>query len=223
MTTWVTDPTGGRDRGPRALVRAGIEVLVHPTRFFRTGVAPGDQAPGLVFAIAVTAIAAGTHLATRPAYATGVGDSELGSLVLVFLLYVVLVGPVVLHLVAALQTVALVALVPDRGGVSETVQILSYASAPCVLAGLPVPGVRVLVVLWGAVLLVVGTMIVHDAHPVRAVAVSVIPGLLVFGYGFGGVPAAVEVAGTLFSTTPPAPAPNAITTTVILGHHPVTL
>ena len=50
MTTWVENPTGGRDRGPRNLVRAWIEVLVRPQQFFRNGVAPGDQAPGLVFA-----------------------------------------------------------------------------------------------------------------------------------------------------------------------------
>jgi hypothetical protein len=199
MTTWVSDRSGGRDRGPRALIRAWVEIVLRPTRFFRTGVAPGDQAPGLVFAVAVTACAAGTHLATRPAYATVVGDSDVPSLILVFILYVVLVGPVVLHLVAALQTVGLVALVPERGGVSETVQVIAYASAPCVLAGLPVPALRLLVAVWGATLLVIGTVIVHEATPIRALAVTVIPGTLVFGYGFGGVAAAVAVADTLSS------------------------
>lgn len=186
MTTWVEDPSGGRARGPRAVLRAGLEVLVRPRRFFRTGVAPGDQAPGLVFGMTVTAVAAGTHLATRPAYATGVGGSPTLSLLLVFALYVVLVGPVALHLVAALQTVALVALVEDRGGVSETVQVLAYAAAPCALAGVPLPAVRVVVTAWGAGLLVLGTVTVHRASPVRAVTVCALPAVLVFGYGFGG-------------------------------------
>lgn len=214
MTTWVSDPTGGRDRGPRALLRAWIEVILHPTRFFQTGVAPGDQAPGLFFAIAVTAVAAGTHLMTRPEYATLVGDSEMTSLLLVFIVYVVLVGPVVLHLVAAIQTVALVALVPERGGISETVQIIAYASAPCALAGLPVPGLRLLVAVWGAALLVIGTVVVHDADPVRAVVVTVIPGLLVFGYGFGGVQAAAEITATLSLSDSSIPASNTMTTAV---------
>lgn len=168
--------------------------------------------------MAVTGIAAGTHLATRPPYATVVGDSEIGSLVLVFIIYVVLVGPVVLHLVAALQTVALVAIVPDRGGVSESVQVIAYASAPCVLAGLPVPGLRLLVAMWGAALLVIGTVIVHDAHPVRAVGVSLIPGLLVFGYGFGGVAASVEVADTLSSIAPMIAGLTLMTSPLGAGH-----
>ncbi len=53
MTQWVENPTGGRDRGPTALVRAWVEILRRPRRVFRTGVAPGDQAPGLVFAATV--------------------------------------------------------------------------------------------------------------------------------------------------------------------------
>lgn len=202
MTTWVNDPTGGRDRGPKALVRAWVEVILRPRRFFKTGVAAGDQAPGLVFAMAVTAVAAGTHLATRPDYATVVGDSAIASLVLVFALYVVLVGPVVLHLVAAIQTVGLLALVPDRGGVSETVQVLAYAAAPCVFAGVPSPELRVVVAAWGAILLCLGTIIVHNASPLRALSTAVIPAILIFGYGFGGFGALEQVFSGVAILTP---------------------
>lgn len=193
MTTWVTDPSGGRDRGPKAVFRAWVEVMLRPRRFFRTGVAPGDQGPGLSFAMAVTTVAAGTHLATRPDYATVVGDSALASLVLVFALYVVLIGPVVLHLVAAIQTLGLVALVPDRGGVSETVQVLAYAASPCVFAGVPSPELRVLVAAWGAVLLCLGTIVVHNASPLRGVATALLPTLIIFGYGFGGLGAVEQL------------------------------
>jgi hypothetical protein len=175
--------------------------MLRPRRFFQTGVAPGDQAPGLVFAMAVTAVAAGTHLITRPQYATIVGDSAIASLVLVFALYVVLVGPVVLHLVAAIQTVGLLALVPDRGGVSETVQVLAYAAAPCVFAGIPSPAVRLIVTAWGAVLVVIGTKIVHNASPLRAVSTALLPALVVFGYGFGGLGALAQL---LDGVAPPA-------------------
>jgi hypothetical protein len=210
MTTWVEDTAGGRGRGPRAVLRAWVEIILRPRRFFRTGVAPADQGPGLVFAMAVVAAAAGTHLATRPPYATGVGASPTLSLLFVFALYVVLVGPVVLHLVAAAQTVFLVLLVPDRGGVSETVQVIAYATAPCALAGLPLPGLRLLLALWGAGLLVLGTAIVHDASPPRALAVAALPAALVFGYGFGGVAAATTVWESLIEAAgrTPEPSPN---------------
>lgn len=202
MTTWVTESSGGRDRGPRAIVRAWVEIMLRPRRFFETGVAPGDQAPGLVFAMGVTAIAAGTHLATRPDYATGVGNSAIASLLLVFTLYVILVAPVVLHLVAAVQTVGLIALVPDRGGVSETVQVLAYATAPCVFAGLPSPELRVIVTAWGAALLYLGTHVVHSASPLRALGSAILPIILVFGYGFGGFGAMEAVLPQLVIPTP---------------------
>lgn len=197
MTTWVENPSGGRARGPQAILRAWVEVLVRPGRFFRTGVAPGDQAPGLVFAMAVVAIAAGSHLLTRPSYAESVGRSPLLSLVFVFALYVILVGPAVLHLIAAIQTLVLRLLAPDRGGVSETVQLVAYATAPCALAGIPVAPVRLLVTMWGAGLLTLGTMVVHETRPSRAIAASIIPAVLIFGYGFGGIEAAETVLAGL--------------------------
>jgi len=68
VTSWIADPEGGRARGPRALARAWIEALVRPRRLFANGVAPGDQAPALTFAVAVAA-----------AYALGWIVSEPGS------------------------------------------------------------------------------------------------------------------------------------------------
>lgn len=192
MTTWVADPSDGRARGLRGLVRAWVEVLVRPDRFFRTGVAPGDQAPGLTFAVSVVAGAAGTHLWWRPAYATVLGDRPTLSLVVVFLLYVLVLTPVVLHLAAALETVALIGVVPaeHRSGVSETVQVLAYASAPCVLAGLPVAPLRLVCTAYAFGLLVLGTTVVHETTWGRATTACLLPGALVFGFGFGGFSAA---------------------------------
>lgn len=200
MTTWVDDDTGGRPRGLGAIWAAWVAVMVRPRQFFRGGVAPGDQSPGLTFALVVVAGAAGTHLATRPAYATVFGEYPLLSLVVVFLGVVLMVAPVVLHFAAALQTVGLIGVVPsrDRGGVSETVQVIGYACAPCVFAGLPLPPVRVACAVYGFGLLVLGTTVVHRTTWGRAVTACLLPGLLVFGYGFGGI-AAVEATAALLT------------------------
>jgi hypothetical protein len=152
MTQWVERPEGGRDRGPVAVARAWLEVLVRPRRFFRTGVAPGDQAPGLVFAAVVVLAEEGVRFALVPGAFPVFAGQPLASAVLALAVAAVLVTPAVLHLTAALVTVELAVLTrlagfaPDRGGVGETVQVLAYAAAPCALAGVPggrrTPGAR---------------------------------------------------------------------------------
>ena len=215
VTTWVENPEGGRERGARGLVRAWYEVLVRPRRFFANGVAPGDQAPGLVFAVAVTVVYAGSRFVfvpgSRPALFADPGASVLVGLLVAALI----VAPVVLHLVAAVQTLVLVALVDDRAGVSETVQVLAYAAAPCALAGVgahpallaavdpglepavlaAVAGWRLLCACWSAGLLVVGLSVVHEVSVPRAAVAAALPALAVFGYGFGGVVAFETVTG----------------------------
>lgn len=186
MTQWVENPTGGRDRGAQAILRAWVEILVRPRRFFNTGVAPGDQAPGMVFGVLVTLVS----VASRMAFGElAVGDIAGGSL-LTKLLTLALVGlfvaPIVLHLTAALQTVILMVLVPNRAGISETVQVIGYSVAPCLFAGLPVPELRAVCTLYGALLLVVGLREVHKTTYARALLAAALPAVLVFGYGFGG-------------------------------------
>ena len=190
MTTWVEYPRGGRERGPRGLVRAWVEVLVRPRRFFRTGIAPGDQAPGLVFAVAV-ALAYVTGLLGSGAWAVPrdlpvVGGT--GALATTFLVLAValVLAPAALHLTAAVQTLLLMAVVDDRAGVSETVQTVAYATAPCALAGLPVPELRAVCTLYGAALLVVGIGEVHGTGLGRAALAGALPAALVFGYAFRG-------------------------------------
>ncbi len=191
MTQWVENPTGGRDRGPRAIVRAWIEALARPRRFFSAGVAPGDQAPGLVFAVGVVLVASLVRLALAgetifgTAYPT-LGGRRLLSIALVLALLVALVAPLVLHLVAALQTLLLLAFAPDRAGVSETVQVIGYATAPCVFVGVPSPIVVALAAGYGTALLAIGTAEIHRVSLARAAALSAIPAAIVFGLGFGG-------------------------------------
>lgn len=104
-------------------------------------------------------------------------------------LVALLVAPAVLHLLAALQTLTLMAFVRDRAGVSETVQVLAYATAPCPLAAVPSPELALLGCLYGSALLVVGLVTVHRTTTGRAVLAAALPGSLLFGYGFGGIDA----------------------------------
>lgn len=222
MTQWVEEPTGGRERGLRALARAWIEVLVRPRRFFRVAVAPGDQAPGLVFAMTVVFAASILRLALTGETPFGtaypiLGGRPVGSIVLVLGVIVVLVTPLFLHLVAALLTALLIPFADDRAGVGETVQVLGYATAPCVVVGLPVPAaeavaacvtvagipclvpgiplpsIQVAAAGYGAVLLSIGVSEVHRVSLARAAALSALPAAIAFGYGFRGFEAAAAL------------------------------
>ncbi|MFB6096242.1 MAG: YIP1 family protein [Haloferacaceae archaeon] len=197
MTTWIEEPHGGRDRGPRALVRAWVEVLVRPRRFFRNGVAPGDQAPGLTFAVAVALAVLLERLALDPGSLPRLGAGPVLSAVLLVLLVGLVLAPAALHLTAAVQTLVLMAVVPERGGISQTVQVVAYASAPCALAGIPVPGLRLVCAAYGAVLLAVGLAAVHDASLPRAAVAGAVPAAALFGYGFGGFAAGEAVLTAL--------------------------
>lgn len=190
MTTWIENPEGGRKRGPMGLARAWIEVIVRPQRFFQNGIAPGDQSPGLVFAVVVVVGYVATRFTFSPGsvpVVQGGSGQRVVSLALIFLLVAVFITPVVLHLIAALQTVLLVPLVEERAGVSETVQVIAYAAAPCILAGIPVPALRLVTTVYGTVLLVIGISIVHDTSVPRAAVAAALPALFVFGSGFLGI------------------------------------
>ena len=193
MTQWVKDAEGGRARGPRAIARAWVEVMVRPRRFFRAAVAPGDQAPGLLFGMAVVLVEEAVRLALQPGGPPVYGGRPALSVVVVLGVAVLVVAPLALHLVAALQTVILVLFVRNRAGVSETVQVLAYAIAPCAFAGIPVPGVRIACALYGAALLAIGMSELHDTPLWKGVLVTLLPAVVVFGYGFRAFAAAATL------------------------------
>lgn len=193
VTQWVENATGGRARGPRALLVAWLDALVRPRTFFRSSVAPGDQSAGLTFALAVVAVYLSTQFAFAPELVPTFSGFPRLSAVLVVGLLVVLVAPLVLHLVAALQTLVLVPFVDDRAGVSETVQVFAYATAPCVFAGLPIPALQAACPLYGAFLATVGVSVRHDISFARAVVLTAIPNLVVFGFAFGGLAAVDQI------------------------------
>lgn len=192
MTTWVAEPEGGRARGPRGLARAWAEVMVRPRRFFRNGVAPADQAPGLVFGVLVALVVAAGRLATGdlPELPPFVPETGLLRAMLVLLAVGLFLAPATFHLAAALETLGLVLVAPDRGGVSETVQLIAYATAPCLLVAVPWRPLQVAACCYGAGLLVLGTAVRHETSFVRAALAAALPASLVFGYAFGGFAAA---------------------------------
>ncbi|MFB6219967.1 MAG: YIP1 family protein [Halolamina sp.] len=192
MTTWVAEPDGGRARGPRGIARAWAEVLVRPRRFFRNGVAPADQAPGLVFGVLVAVVVAAGRLSVGdlPALPPFVPETGVLRAVLVLLAVGLFLAPATFHLAAALETLGLLLVAPDRGGVSETVQLIAYSTAPCLFAAVPWPPLQVACCLYGAGLLVLGTAVRHETTLPRAALAAALPAVLVFGYGFGGLAAA---------------------------------
>ena len=131
MTTWVETTGDGRGRGPVGIARAWAAVLRRPRRFFTTGVAPGEQAPGLAFAVVVAVVYVAGLLAVQPGLILGtsvvpiLGGSTALTMLLVLLVTAVVAAPAGLHLTAAIQTVLLMLTVDDRAGVSETVQVVA--------------------------------------------------------------------------------------------------
>lgn len=186
MTQWVENPELGRERGPVALARAWVEVLIQPATFFREKIAPGDQAPGLTFAATVVFSAEAVRLATTPDAYPVVADQPAASAILWLLAIMVLVTPAGIHLTAALQTVVLMLGTTDRAGVSETVQVICYALAPLAFLGLPILWVKAGVVLWAGGLFVYGIATVHGIRPEKALFLAGAPALVLVGYGFGG-------------------------------------
>lgn len=175
------------------MARAWAEVVGRPHAFFRYNVAPGDQGPGITFLAALVLVEEGIRIAlTTDAYPV-FGGRPILSAVVWLLVAAILIAPLGTHLVAALQTVLLSVAAPDRGGVSETVQVICYATAPCLLAGIPDPGVGTLVTLYGAGIYLAGLAIVHELDPLRAILLGILPASLVFGVGFRGFAAAETV------------------------------
>lgn len=193
MTQWVEDVQGGRRRGPDGIALSWLEVLVRPRTFFEEGVAPGDQGPGLTFAVAVVLVFQGTRFAVGADPYPVLGGRPVASGAFWLLAVSVLVAPLALHVVAALQTLVLAAGTAERGGISETVQVLAYAAAPCALAGIPVATVQVAAGAYAVGLYWLGLAVVHDLPAPRATALGAVPALLAYGYGFRTVAAAREL------------------------------
>lgn len=208
MTTWIENPRGGRARGPRALVRAWVEVLTRPRRFFENGVGPGDQAPGLTFAMVVAVVYATGWMVAQPSVVPTIAESVVLSAIVVILIVGVLAAPAGLHLAAALATISIIFTsveyrktpeteggegnrfgfsFQERAGVSETVQVVAYASAPFAFAGPPVPELRLAAGVYATLLLAYGLRIVHDTSWIRASVAAILPAFVGYWLVYGAI------------------------------------
>jgi hypothetical protein len=156
-------------------------------------VGPGDQAPALTFAVAVAAAFTLGWMVADPGVIPGIVASVPVSALVTFLVVVALAAPVGLHVTAAVATVSVIVAsiefddglgLRDRGGVSETVQIVAYASSPMALAGPPVPVLRVACGAYAVGLLLIGFRTVHRMSPLRTLVAGVPPALLGYGVGY---------------------------------------
>lgn len=176
----------GRPRGPLGLLQAWVEVLTRPTTFFTSRVSSGEQAPGLTFAMAVVALEETTRLVLRTKAIPELVESPLVAGIITLTIAVLLITPAALHLIGGVQTVVLMLTLDERGSVSETVQVIAYATAPCVVAGVPVPTLRLLATGFGSLLLIYGLATVHRMSVWKAGILGLPSMIFVFGYGFRG-------------------------------------
>lgn len=166
--------------------------MVRPRRFFVNGVSPGDQAPALTFAIVVAALFTLGWIVVDSSVIPSIVGSVPLSAVILLLVVIAMAAPVGLHLTAAVATISVIVAsvdidselsLRDRGGVSETVQVVAYASSPMILAGPPIPVLRIGCGVYATLLLLIGFRTVHGMTPLRTLIAGVPPAL--FGYGVG--------------------------------------
>jgi hypothetical protein len=79
--------------------------------------------------------------------------------------------------------------------VSETVQVVAYASAPMALAGPPVAALRVACGLYAAALLATGLWVVHETDAGRAVLAATPAAVVGFGLCYRTTAAARALLG----------------------------
>lgn len=183
------------------MVRAWYRILLHPRQFFAESVPPADQAPGLLFAAAVVLIEESTRLVLVDGAAPVLRGQPTLSAVAWVLAAVLLIAPAAIHLTAAVETLVLMAVAPDRGGVSQTVQVICYSMAPCVLAGIPNAALTAVVAAWSVGLVVFGTSLVHEVTVPRATVAALVPAAIVFGVGFRGIEAGASVLESVIELT----------------------
>ncbi len=151
--------------------------MIHPKWFFGKKIKSGKQSDGLIFALVVVMIEEGSRLILV--------DSNYFFIALG--VAVLIITPILLHIVAAIQTLLLRIWAKNRKGIGTTVQVIGYSIAPCIFAGLTIPSLRVLCATYGSILLIIGLKEVHEVSLKRAFLISVIPAIIVFGYIFRGI------------------------------------
>lgn len=162
-------------------------VVVRPRRFFdRVNRDERGQRAALTFFTAVLLVGRARTVASA---GTPLRAAAIAAMLL-------LLSPVVLHVVTALQYLA-VWLVTERDeGVDRTLRAVAYGSAPGALAAAPYLGAVSFLGIW---LVAVGIAEGHGLRRRRAAAAAAVPSLLLFGIVFGGFDAWLAVRAVVAS------------------------
>lgn len=176
--------------------RIWLTALFAPWHCFREYSVERDQTRAIGFTMLVIAAWSLVGLLAGTASYPVLGEQPAISFLIWTALLMLFVGPVGIHLLTLVATFVLVAAVPERATVSETVQAISYALAPAVFLPIPVVEFQAFLALYGSLLLVYGLKVVHKTSIWRALLAAVLPAYLVFGIGFGITEAWIELLRT---------------------------
>lgn len=186
VATWT------HDRLTRYLDR-WITTMTRPHRVWATFVTPRDQAAGIGFALGTVLLWFVLGLASGVISVPVYGNLYWLSVFVWGAFLLAVVTPVALHVLAAGMTIALMVLAPERGHISETVQVLALSLAPAVGLIVPNPLVQIVCGVYGIGLLCYGLATVHELSFWRAIFIGFLPGYLVFFIGFGAETALFEM------------------------------
>lgn len=174
-------------------LRIWVTALVTPGRCVTEYRLDRDQTRAVGYGVAVVAAWLAVGVTAGTVSHPVIGGMSTVSLVLWFALLGVLVVPVGLHLLAFVTTLVLIATVPERAPVSDTVQALAFGMSPAVLLAVPIVEVQAFVALYGSLALLYALRVVHGTSIWRAMLAGVLPAYLLFYVGFGAADATVEV------------------------------
>jgi hypothetical protein len=159
------------------LIDTWLKVMTKPRLFFREMMGESGQGEGLVFVMVLATVEEGSRL-------IWIGSEYI---IIILGITVFIATPILLHIVAAIQTILLRFVKKDRNGMSLTVKVICYSLSPCIFMGLTVPFLRVICAVYGWAILVIGIKEAHGVSMRNALLVTAIPSIIIFGYMLRGL------------------------------------
>lgn len=181
----------------RLYLHLWASALLEPWVCFREFTVERDQTRAMGFVMVVIAGWALVGVLFETISHPVIGGFPTASLIIWITFLVLVVAPAAIHLLALVATLVVMAIVRERAGVSQTVQVMAYAMAPAVLVPIPLASLQVILALYGGVLVVYGLRVVHETSFWRALLAGIVPAYLLYGLGFGTTDALQEVLRAL--------------------------
>ncbi|MFB6282649.1 MAG: YIP1 family protein [Halobacteria archaeon] len=164
---------------------AGIipRICISPGEFFEevNDRESGQSASLFFFIVVLTAGKLPEKFVQPDAYSLKPGVTGID--VIEFGIILILLAPILLHIVTGIEYVSLWLVTEEDEGVDRTLRAVAYGSAPAVLSWIPYVGI---LAWYGVYLTYVGTRVGHGLERWKAVAVTIVPSVLVFGLAFSG-------------------------------------